>query len=124
MELTGKWRNIRRGTGIALALICVCTFPWSLVYAAPVILAYAVTRRRSWCSQAAVLAGCISLLFMVYWLIRYTLWKNAGNYDAQEGLTLLFIGIWQYLISAVSMTITWLFCAGYRNVSTYHEKKN
>ena len=116
MELTGKWRNIRRGTGLVLALSCVCTFPWSLVYAAPVILAYAVTRRRSWCSQAAVLAGCISLLFMVYWLIRHTLWKNAGNYDAQEPIALLFIGFWQYILSIAVMGITWLVCAGSRNL--------
>ena len=117
-------RHIRRACGIWLLLVCILSFPWGLVYAAPVLLAYAVTRRRSWCSQAALAVGCASLLFMVYGLVRHLLWKAAGNYDAQEGLTLLFIGIWQYLISAVTMTITWLFCAGYRNVSTYDEKKN
>lgn len=117
-------RHIRRACGIWLLLVCILSFPWGLVYAAPVLLAYAVTRRRSWCSQAALAVGCVSLLFMVYCLVSHLLWKAAGNYDAQEGLTLLFIGIWQYLISAVTMTITWLFCAGYRNVSTYDEKKN
>lgn len=116
--------HIRRACGIWLLLVCILSFPWGLVYAAPVLLAYAVTRRRSWCSQAALAVGCVSLLFMVYGLVSHLLWKAAGNYDAQEGLTLLFIGIWQYLISAVTMTITWLFCAGYRNVSTYSEKKN
>ena len=107
-----------------LLLVCMLSFPWGLVYSAPVLLAYAVTRRRSWCSQVALAVGCVSLLFMVYGLVSHLLWKAAGNFDAQEGLTLVFIAIWQYPISAVTMTITWLFCAGYRNVSTYHEKKN
>ena len=124
MSATDSVRKLRRACGIWLLLVCMLSFPWGLVYSAPVLLAYAVTLRRSWCSQVALAVGCVSLLFMVYCLVCHLLWKAAGNYDAQEGLTLVFIAIWQYPISAVTMTITWLFCAGYRNVSTYHEKKN
>ena len=115
-----RFKLIRTICGIWLLLLCVLTFPWGLVYSAPVLLAYAVT--RSWCSQVAMVVGCVSLLFSVYLLVSYILWKAAGNFDAQEPLTLVFIAIWQYLISAAAMLVTWLFCAGYRNLSSYEGK--
>lgn len=116
-------RHIRSACGIWLLVVCLLSFPWGLVYSAPVLLAYGVTRRRSWCSQAAVAVGCLSLVFMGYCLIRYACWKSAGNYDAQEAIGLLFIAVWQYAISMAAMTLTWLFCAGYRNMTQYNEKK-
>ena len=117
-----RFKLIRTICGIWLLLLCVLTFPWGLVYSAPVLLAYAVTRRRSWCSQVAMVVGCVSLLFSVYLLVSYILWKAAGNFDAQEPLTLVFIAIWQYLISAAAMLVTRLFCAGYRNLSSHEGK--
>lgn len=107
-------KPIRTISGIWLLLVCMLTFPWGLVYAAPVLLAYAVTCRRSWCSQVALAAGCLSLLFMLYCLMRFTLWKAAGNYDAQEALDLLFIAVWQYPISVATMIVTWLAALAYK----------
>lgn len=115
-------RPIRVACGVWLLILCIASFPWGLAYAAPVILTYAATRRKDWCSQVSLAAGCVSLLFSVYQLVCFLLWKAAGNYDAQEAIGLVFIAVWQYLISAATMTITWLVCAGYRNLSEPYEK--
>lgn len=110
-------RLIRYASGLWLLVFCILSFPWGLAYAAPVLLAYAVTIRKDWCSQVAVAAGCVSLLFSVYFLIQYVCWKAAGNYDAQETIGFVFLFIYQCGISLLAMVLTWCFCAGYRNLS-------
>lgn len=76
-----------------------------MAYAAPVLLAYRVTRRKNRCSQVSLAAGCLSLLFSVYFLIRYVCWKAAGNYDAQEAIGFVFLFIYQFGISLVAMLL-------------------
>ena len=113
---------IRRVCGVWLLIFCIFSFPWGLAYAAPVLLAYVVTRRKDWCSQVSVASGCVSLLFSVYFLIRFVCWKAAGNYDAQEAIGFLFLLIYQFGISLAAMVLTWCFCAGYRNLSGPYEQ--
>lgn len=113
----------RKACGIWLLVFCMLSFPWGLVYAAPVLLAYAVTRRKDWCGQVGVAAGCVSLLFTGYFLIRFACWKAAGNYDAQESIGLVFLLFYQTGISLIAMVLTWCFCAGYRNLSAPYEKR-
>lgn len=113
----------RKACGIWLLVFCMLSFPWGLVYAAPVLLAYAVTWRKDWCSQVGVAAGCVSLLFTGYFLIRFACWKAAGNYDDQESIGLVFLLFYQTAISLIAMVLTWCFCAGYRNLSAPYEKR-
>ena len=117
-------RPIRVACGVWLLILCIASFPWGLAYAAPVILAHAVTRRKDWCCQVSLASGCVSLLFSVYFLIRYVCWKAAGNYDAQEAIGFVFLFIYQFGLSLVAMLLTWCFCAGYRNMSTPYNKNN
>ena len=114
---------IRAACGVWLIIFCFFSFPWGVGYAAPVLLAYIVTRCKDWCSQVSLAAGCLSLLFSVYFLIRYVCWKAAGNYDAQEAIGFVFLFIYQFGISLVAMVLTWCFCAGYRNLSAPCEKE-
>lgn len=80
------------------------------------LLAYAGTRHKNWCSQVGVAVGCVSLLFTGYFLIRFVCWKAAGNYDAQEAIGFLFLFIYQCGISLAAMVFTWCFCAACRNL--------
>lgn len=119
-KYTGR---IKGACGVWLALVCLLTLPlWGVVYAAPVLLAYAIAWRKDWCSQVAVAAGCVSLLFMCYVLWEYACWKAEGNWDAQEAIGFLFLFIYQCGISLAAMVLTWCFCAGYRNLSRPCEK--
>lgn len=115
MENTAKF--VRKICGLWLLVFGIVSFPLGLACAAPVLLAYVVTMRKDWCSQLAVAAGCVSLLFTGYFLMRYLLWKAAGNYDAQEAIGFVLLVVFQCGISLVVMVLTWCFCAGYRNLS-------
>lgn len=116
-------RAIRAACAIWLLIFCFFSFPWGLAYAAPVLLAFAVTWRKDWCSQVGIAAGCVSLLFTGYFLIRFACWKAAGNYDAQEAVGLVFLFIYQVGISLAAMVFTWLFCSAYRNLSAPYDRQ-
>ena len=107
--------SIRLYCAIWLAVVCFFTLPTGLLCAAPVLLAFLCTKRRSMNAQYAVVAGCLSLVFMCYQLLKFVLWKAEGNYDAQEGLFYLFLLIWQYAISTFAMLLTYCFFAAKNN---------
>lgn len=113
---------IRRCSGIWLALIFIITLPSAgFVYAAPVILAFYLTRGRSMRAQVTIAAGSLSLLFMCYQMWSFYSWKAAGNYDAQEGLFYLFLLVWQYAISVLAMALTYVLLVARDNLSREYE---
>ena len=115
-------RVVRGCCGIWLALLFCITLPWGgFVYAAPVILGFFITRRRSMRAQIGIAAGCLSLLFMCWQMWSFYSWKAAGNYDAQEGLFYLFLLVWQYTISALAMLLTWGLLVARDNLSREYE---
>ena len=115
-------RIVRRCCGIWLALLFCITLPWGgFVYAAPVILAFFITRHRSMRAQIGIAAGGLSLLFMCWQMWSFYSWKAAGNYDAQEGLFYLFLLVYQYTISALAMLLTWGLLVARDNLSRPYE---
>ena len=113
---------IRRCCGIWLALIFIITLPSAgFVYAAPVILAFYLTRGRSMRAQLTIAAGSLSLLFMCYQMWSFYSWKAAGNYDAQEGLFYLFLLVWQYAISVLAMALTYVLHVASDNLTREYE---
>ncbi len=58
MSATDSVRKLRRACGIWLLLVCMLTFPWGLVYAAPVLLAYAMILFRRGFFLPGAGAGC------------------------------------------------------------------
>ena len=118
-------RIIRRCSGIWLALLFIITLPSAgFVYAAPVILAFYLSRGRSMRAQLTIAAGSLSLLFMCYQMWSFYSWKAAGNYDAQEGLFYLFLLVWQYTISALAMVLTYVFLVAKENLSREYAPKD
>lgn len=113
-------RYLRRFCDIWLAVFCTLTLPWGgVVYAGVVLAVYLFTRKSNHtCWRIAMAAGCLSLCYMVFPLREFTLWKQAGHWDAQEGLFYVFLFVKQSAISIVSCLSVYGICLAVRNLNS------
>ena len=63
-------------------------------------------------------AGCLSLCYMVFPLWEFSQWKQAGHWDAQEGLFYVFLFVKQSAISIVSSLSVYGICLAIRNLNS------
>lgn len=111
-------RYVRLFCDVWLAVFCILTLPWGgFVYAAVVLAAHLFTRKSHHaCWRLAMAAGCLSLCYMLFPLREFIQWKQAGHWDAQEGLFYVFLFAKQSATSMISILSVYGLSLAIRNL--------
>lgn len=111
---------LRRFCDIWLIVFFTLTLPWGgVLYGGVVLAAYLLTRKANhiyW--QIALAGGCLSLCYMLFPLWEFSQWKQAGHWDAQEGLFYGFLFAKQSVISAVCILSVYGIGLSIRNLNS------